>query len=96
VETLDAVVPFKHRAHDHVVEAWVQAHGITAPLPPGTRVKAKVGGRLLEGELVTPEHGAESYVKRAQYLVFVAAEGHVRSGCGSSGFIVSAEDVESV
>ena len=38
-------------AHVGAVVAWVQRHGITTSLPPGTRVRARVDGKVIEGRL---------------------------------------------
>lgn len=95
VEILDAADHRVYQAHSAAVEAWVAKYGIATPLTPGTRVKAKTGGRVVEGEIAASDK-LDSYTKRAQYLVFVAAEGHVRSGLGTHGFIVDAEDVEPI
>jgi len=97
VEILEGASRHLHTAHDAAVKAWVAEHGWPCPrLPPGTRVRAKVGGRMVEGEVSAPEHGAERYDQHAQYLLFCESEGHVRAGLGSHGFIVDAESVEVV
>ncbi len=97
VEILDGASHAVHAAHDAVVKAWVAEHGWPcARLPPGTRVRARVGGRMVEGEVTTPEHGAERYEAHAHYLLFCESEGHVRAGLGSHGFVVDAESVEVV
>ena len=38
-------------AHIGAAAAWVQRHGITTALPPGTRVRATVDGKAIEGTL---------------------------------------------
>jgi hypothetical protein len=95
VEILDGASHHLHTAHDKAVAAWVAEHGWPGVrLPVGTRVRAKVGSRMVEGEVSQPEHGAERYDNHAHYLLWCPSEGHVKAGCGSHGFIVNAESVE--
>ena len=95
VEILEGAASHIHRAHDAAVKAWIAEHGWPGVrLPPGTRIRAKVGGRMVEGEVSQPEYGAERYDQHGHYLLFCEREGHVRAGLGSHGFIVDAESVE--
>lgn len=95
VEILDGASHHLRKAHDAAVKAWVAEHGWPGVrLPTGTRVRAKVGSRMVEGEVSQPEHGAERYDQHAHYLLFCPSEGHVKVGLGSHGFIVDAESVE--
>ena len=48
-------------AHAGAVAAWVQRHRITTALPPGTRVRATVDGKVIEGRLSAQRNPAMGY-----------------------------------
>jgi hypothetical protein len=82
VEILDDGAHMVYRAHDRLVKVWVKTHKIPLALGLGTRVQTPDG----PGEIT--EHHAEN----AKYTVFMPAKGHVRTGVGTHGHIVLAED----
>ena len=93
VELMDRLAGDRYDAETEAVEEWVKANGITPGVAVGdqvviTRSHPKQKGQ--RGEVV------EVDAKRARCTVMVPAQGHVKAGNGTRGWVVNAEEVEHV
>ena len=69
VELLDGVWYEKSQILSDAIKAWVVEDIIQPELTVGAKVKATIGGKLVDGEIVVVD------IDRAQYGVWVASEG---------------------
>lgn len=86
-----------HNAYDEAVRLWVVRHQIHPQFAVGDRVVYDwYRGR--EYSKRVPIEGEITRVERfkAQYLIFVESEGHVRTGLGTHGTYINFEDVRPV
>jgi len=91
VEILDNAFSVRSQLHDNAVQEWVLACSIKPALPVGAKVKVKnraAKSNVVDGEVVSINE------KRGTYTVFIEALGHVRKGMGTTGIILTFEEVE--
>ena len=81
-----AYLRIKH--HYTEEKEWVKQHSINLEYSVGQRVTfKKPNGTQVEGEVI------KLHEDRASYTVYCESEGHVRSGVGTHGLVIAAEDL---
>lgn len=90
VDILDGASFYSH--HKAAVMAWIRDNGIAPRFPEGQAVKvkqSKYDKEIRDGEITKVSEDGN-------YIVMIPALGHVRSGLGTHGCVLTWEDVEAL
>lgn len=87
VEILSSAYVHAMREHRKQISEWIERNNIQATRKIDEKIKCCNQGKIVEGVIFAV------YPKTLQYGVYVESLGHVKSGNGTRGLMVNAEEI---